>query len=131
MSALNVRFFHFGRGQSSMYNITHGLFRRIVFGVSYCHQTDKARRAQISERMTRGESNATNAATSAVLEYSERQSDRDATTRANNDAIQAAPNSRDTAGAAGDAGLRGLCDRPSYRNDPVCLRLKDSAATSR
>ena len=127
-----------------MFLFTDSLARRIMFalsflalmcvvgfGVSYCHQTDKARRAQISERMTRGESDATNAATSAVLEYSERQSDRDATTRANNDAIQAAPNSRDTAGAAGDAGLRGLCGRQAYRNDPVCLRLKDSAATSR
>lgn len=103
----------------------------IGFGLSYCHQRNVTKRAQISERMARGETSAANAATSAVLEYSERQSDRDATTRANNDAIQAAPNSRDTAGAAGDAGLRGLCDRPSYRNDPVCLRLKDSAATSR
>lgn len=103
----------------------------VGFGLSYCHQRNVTKRAQISERMARGETSAANAATSAVLEYSDRQSDRDATTRANNDAIQAAPNSRDTAGAAGDAGLRGLCDRPSYRNDPVCLRLKDSAATSR
>lgn len=123
---------------------TDRLFKRIVaamtliavlcfvaFGVSYCHQRNVTQRAQIGERMARGESNAANAATGAVIDYAERQADRDATTRNNRDAIQAAPNSNDPAGAAGDAGIRGLCERASFRNDPVCLRLKDTASVSR
>ena len=100
----------------------------IGFGLSYCHQRNVTKRAQISERMARGETAATNAATSAVIEYAERQTTRDATTNENRDKVMAAENANVSAGSAGDAGYRVLCERPAYRSDPVCVRIKGSAA---
>ena len=69
------------------------------------------------------------AATGAVIEYADRQTERDATTRDNRDQILAAPNAADSAGDTGNVGLGVLCQRPAYIADPVCVRLKGSAAT--
>ena len=101
----------------------------VGFGLSYCHQRDALKSAKANTRISRGESNAASAATGAVIEYADRQSERDATTNGNRDTILAAPDARVSAGSAGDAGYRVLCDRVSTRSDPVCVRLKGSAAT--
>lgn len=101
----------------------------IGFGLSYCHQRAQLDASRASERITRGESNAANAATSAVIEYADRQSTRDATTNENRDKILAAPDAGVSAGRSGDVGLGVLCERVSTRSDPVCVRIKGSAAT--
>ena len=100
----------------------------VGFGLSYCHQRDALKSAKANTRITRGESNAANAATGAVIDYADRQSERDATTNGNRDQILAAPNAADSAGDTGNVGLSVLCDRPALRSDPVCVRLKGSAA---
>lgn len=102
----------------------------VGFGLSYCHQRRALDAANATTRVTRGESNAANAATSAVIEYADRQSERDATTNGNRDQILAAPNAADSAGDTGNVGLSVLCSRPAYIADPVCVRLKGSAAAN-
>ena len=102
----------------------------VGFGLSYCHQRDALKSANATTRITRGESNAANAATGAVIEYADRQTERDATTRDNRDQILAAPNATDSAGDTGNVGLGVLCQRPAYIADPVCVRLKGSAAAN-
>ena len=102
----------------------------VGFGLSYCHQRRALDTANANTRITRGESNAANAATGAVIEYAERQSTRDATTNENRDKILAAENASDSAGRSGDVGLGVLCERPALRSDPVCVRLKGSAAAN-
>lgn len=102
----------------------------VGFGLSYCHQRDALKSANANTRIARGESNAANAATGAVIDYADRQSERDATTNGNRDKILAAENANASAGSAGDAGLGVLCSRPAYIADPVCVRLKGSAAAN-
>lgn len=99
--------------------------------VGLCSARDKASMADANTRIAEGQTNASNAATAAVADYADRQTDRAETERKNRDEILSAPNAGDSAGPAGDAGLRVLCERAAYRSDPVCLRLKGSAATSR
>ncbi len=101
------------------------------FGASYCHQRNVTERARIDGRVSEGETRAADAATGAVADYADRQADRVEIDRRNRDEILSAPNADDSAGDAGDVGLRVLCDRPAYRSDPICLRLKGSAAVSR
>lgn len=102
----------------------------VGFGLSYCHQRDALKSANANTRITRGESNAANAATGAVIDYADRQTERDATTRDNRDQILDAPNAADSAGDTGNVGLGVLCERPALRSDPVCVRLKGSAAAN-
>jgi hypothetical protein len=64
------------------------------------------------------------AAGEAVAGLGERELARAAKDRENRDEILRAPNARDDAGAAGDAGLVGLCRRPAYRDHPRCAGLR-------
>ena len=76
---------------------------------------------------------AARAATEAVAGLGEREAARTETTQENRVAILAATYARDDAGAAGDAGLAGLCRRAVYRDHPRCagLRRPDPAAAAR
>lgn len=65
-----------------------------------------------------GQANASQGALKALDELADQKAANDTMTKEHADAIHKAPNARDDAGAAGDAGLVGLCERPAYRDNP-------------
>lgn len=66
---------------------------------------------------------ASDASLKASGEQAQRELGQQATEQEHRDEILKAPNARDGAGAAGDVGLAGLCQRPSYRGHPRCAGL--------
>lgn len=93
---------------------------------------EAAARARAGEIFAGAQGRSSDAATGAVAELGERNLDRAELGRQNREDILNAPNAGDDAGAAGDAGLRALCLRDSYRDSPRCVRLRaqDTAPAS-
>lgn len=83
----------------------------------------QAERARTGGIMAEGSEKASQAATEAVAGLGEREADRTEINQENRDAILSAPDAKSDAGAAGAAGLDGVCRRPSYRDTPRCVRL--------
>ncbi|MFN3858094.1 MAG: hypothetical protein ACK4RV_10110 [Caulobacter sp.] len=71
-----------------------------------------------------GQANASQGALKTLDELADQKAANDTLTKEHADAIHKAPNARDDAGAAGDAGLAGMCERPSYRDRPRCVELR-------
>lgn len=69
-------------------------------------------------------------ATEAIAGLGERDTVRTTETMENRDAILAAPNARDDAGAAGDVGLASVCRRAAYRDHPRCAGLRSTHPAS-
>jgi len=67
---------------------------------------------------------ASDASMKATGEQARRELGQQATEQEHRDEILKAPNARDGAGAAGDVGLAGLCQRASYRDHPRCAGLR-------
>lgn len=92
-----------------------------------------ARVAKAGAVVAAGGERASQAAVEAVASLGEKEVAVAATDRENRDAILSKLDAKVDAGAAGDAGLRGLCRRPVYRDHPRCagLRQPGSAPASR
>ncbi|MBI1406178.1 MAG: hypothetical protein GC145_08645 [Caulobacter sp.] len=92
-----------------------------------------AARSEAEVAMSRAGSKAAGAASEAVAAMAEREADRKVRELETRDEILATPDAKTSAGAAGHAGLVGLCRRALYRDHPRCagLRRTDSAAAAR
>lgn len=71
-----------------------------------------------------GQANASRSALNTLDDVAEKKAANDTMTKEHADAIHKAPNARDDAGAAGDAGLVGMCRRAVYFDDPRCVELR-------
>lgn len=98
----------------------------IVFGVSQC---DKRRSAAAQSRVERSQadaaSNSAAEAINTVASAGKRESDSEELTRSNEKDIRNAPGAQDRVNyGVNAAGLRALCLRDAYRNDPRCRVFK-------
>lgn len=82
--------------------------------------------ARAGQAIAQGAAGAARDAQGVVIAGGAREAGIDDQTRRNQDAIQAAPNAGVPAGAVGAAGLRGLCQRPAYRDVERCRQLLGS-----
>jgi len=79
--------------------------------------------ARAGRTVAEGAAAAAGDAQAVVINNSRAESAVDRQTLENRDAILTQPNARLGAGAAGDAGLRGLCGRAAYRDVERCRQL--------
>jgi len=93
----------------------------------------EAARQRAAGEVARAGETATGAALNATAEYGERELGRAALEQETRDAVLSAPDAGADAGAAGDAGLAGLCRRAAYLDHPRCagLRRADPPAAAR
>lgn len=83
----------------------------------------RAAEAEAGAAVAGGTAKAAQDAQGVVIGNAARERATDDQTRANRDEILKAPDAGVSAGAAGDAGLRGLCKRPSLRDSGRCREL--------
>ncbi|HYE45713.1 MAG TPA: hypothetical protein VEA44_08055 [Caulobacter sp.] len=107
-----------------------GLGWRSYTGEREAREAARAKGAVITSRAGQ---TATAAALEATAGYGERELGRAALEQETRDAVLSAPDAKTDAGAAGDAGLAGLCRRAAYRDHPRCagLRGADPAPAAR
>lgn len=93
----------------------------------------EAARQRAGAEVARASDQASRAALEAVAGQGQRETDRQVREQETRDDILSAPDAGASAGAAGDAGLAGLCRRAVYRDHPRCagLRGPDSAPAAR
>lgn len=93
----------------------------------------EAARQRAGAELAQASDQATRAALEALARQGARETDRQVREQETRDDILSAPDAGASAGAAGDAGLAGLCRRALYRDHPRCagLRRPDPAATAR
>lgn len=96
----------------------------IVVGLSYCHERRKAQTAKANERVA--DAQATLGADAAITTADQvaAESENAGQTAKNREDILRAENANETAGDAGDRGLRVLCERVQYRNSERCIELR-------
>lgn len=96
-------------------------------------QAREAARQRAGAEIARASDGASRAALEAIARQGQRETDRRVQELETRDDILSAPDAGVSAGAAGDAGLAGLCRRAVYRDHPRCagLRRSDTAATPR
>ncbi len=102
-------------------------------GASARTQAREAARQRAGAEVAQASDAASRAALEAVARQGERETDRMVQDMETRDDILSAPDAGASAGAAGDAGLAGLCRRAVYRDHPRCagLRRPDSAPAAR
>ena len=93
----------------------------------------EAARQQARAEMARASDRSARAALEAMAGQGQRDMDRQVREQETRDDILSAPDAGASAGAAGDAGLAGLCRRAVYRDHPRCagLRGPDPAPAAR
>ena len=93
----------------------------------------EAVRQRAGAEVARASDQASRAALEAVAGQGQREADRQVLEKETRDDILSAPDAGASAGAAGDAGLAGLCRRAVYRDHPRCagLRRPDPAPAAR
>jgi hypothetical protein len=95
----------------------------LVF-LSWCNARERAATADAEKRVATAQANAgANAAAISDEQAADELAGADVTAR-NREDIQGAENANDTAGAAGDAGLRALCGRVQYYDSQRCAQLR-------
>ncbi|MDB5471310.1 MAG: hypothetical protein JWR84_2870 [Caulobacter sp.] len=96
-------------------------------------QAREAARQRADAAVAEASDQASRAALEAVAAQGARETDRQVHEQETRNDILSAPDAGASAGAAGDAGLAGLCRRAVYRDHPRCagLRRPDPAATAR
>jgi hypothetical protein len=88
-------------------------------------QKAKAAEARGTAIVAKGDSAASAAAAGAVADFGDRQTDRNQLDQENSRDIQNQPGAHDAiATGVHDAGIRSLCKRAAYRDDPQCVRLR-------
>jgi|GEM_PF-3389472 len=93
----------------------------------------EAARQRAGAEMARASDRSARAALEAMAGQGQRDMDRQVREQETRDDILSAPDAGASAGAAGDAGLAGLCRRAVYRDHPRCavLRGPDPAPAAR
>ena len=101
--------------------------------VGYCSSREEVARARHDATVADRQAGLGADAAKTTAGQVQAEADNAAQTGRNREEIMNAPNASETAGAAGDAGLRALCRRVSYRDSERCaeLRRADRADASR
>ena len=102
-------------------------------GQGAARASEEAARARGGQAVARAGETASQAAVEAVAIQGEKEAVVADADQENREEILTQPDAGADAGATGDAGLRGLCRRPAYRDHPRCVGLRQpgAAATSR
>jgi hypothetical protein len=107
----------------------------VVIGllVGWCQSQDDVARAEFDGRVADSQAGLGSEAAKTTAGQTQAEANNAAQTGRNREDILNAENANDSAGAAGDAGLRALCQRVSYRDSVRCaeLRRADRADASR
>lgn len=100
-----------------------GLLVIIALTLGYCSQRDKAKRSATQAEIAQAQAGLGREALDkeGAINTSERENS--AQTEKNRQDIEGATNAKDSAGDAGERGLRALCQRVQYRSDPRCAGL--------
>lgn len=95
----------------------------LVLTVGYCSQREKAKRSATQAEIAQAQAGLGREALDkeGAINTSERENA--AQTEKNRQDIEGATNAKDSAGDAGERGLRALCQRVQYRSDPRCAGL--------
>lgn len=95
----------------------------VVLTLGYCSQRDKAKRSATQAEIAQAQAGLGREALDkeGAINTSERENA--AQTEKNRQDIEGATNAKDSAGDAGERGLRALCQRVQYRSDPRCAGL--------
>lgn len=95
----------------------------VVLTVGYCSQREKAKRSATQAEIAQAQAGLGREALDkeGAINTSERENA--AQTEKNRQDIEGATNAKDSAGDAGERGLRALCQRVQYRSDPRCAGL--------
>lgn len=95
----------------------------LVLTVGYCSQREKAKRSATQAEIAQAQGGLGREALDkeGAINTSERENA--AQTEKNRQDIEGATNAKDSAGDAGERGLRALCQRVQYRSDPRCAGL--------
>ncbi len=94
-----------------------------ILVMGYCSQRDKAKRSATEAEIAQAQAGLGREALDkeGAINTSERENA--AQTEKNRQDIEGATNAKDSAGDAGERGLRALCQRVQYRSDPRCAGL--------
>lgn len=113
--------------------VAGGLIWNSVRDAGAAARAREAARQRAGAEVAQASDQATRAALEALARQGARETDRQVREQETRDDILSAPDADASAGAAGDAGLAGLCRRALYRDHPRCagLRPSDPAATAR
>lgn len=95
----------------------------LVLTLGYCSQHEKAKRSSTQAEIAQAQAGLGREALDkeGAINTSERENA--AQTEKNRQDIEGAINAKDSAGDAGERGLRALCQRVQYRSDPRCAGL--------
>lgn len=95
----------------------------VVLTIGYCSQREKAKRSATQAEIAQAQAGLGREALDkeGTINTSERENA--AQTEKNRQDIEGATNAKDSAGDAGERGLRALCQRVQYRSDPRCAGL--------
>ena len=116
-----------------MFGLTQFL-TRVVLGIAlvliivaltlgYCSQRGKAKRSATEAEIAQAQAGLGREALDKEGAISASERENAAQTEKNRQDIEGATNAKDSAGDAGERGLRHLCARMQYRSDPRCARL--------
>jgi hypothetical protein len=92
--------------------------------VGYCNARGDAAKARGEGRVADAQAGLGADAAKTTAGQVQAEADNAAQTGRNREDILNAGNAKDSAGAAGDAGLRALCGRVSYRDSQRCVELR-------
>lgn len=94
-----------------------------LFALALCNARQDAAKAQGEGRVAEAQAGLGADAAKTTAGQVQAEADNAAQTGRNREEIMNAPNASETAGAAGDAGLRALCQRVQYRGSQRCAEL--------
>lgn len=94
-----------------------------IFVLGRCSRQDEVKRAATEAEIAQAQAGLGKEALDKQGALTEAESENAAQTEKNRHDIEGASNAKDSAGDAGDRGLRALCGRMQYRDDPRCAGL--------
>lgn len=96
----------------------------LCFGLAFCHQRDKAQKARGEAAVATSQANLGKDASNITAGVVEAEKGLSEVERQNREDINNATNANESAGDAGNRGLRALCRRVQYASDPRCAGLR-------
>lgn len=103
--------------------IIAGLLVIVALTLGYCSQRKKAKRSATQAEIAQAQAGLGREALDKEGAITTSERDNAAQTEKNRQDIEGATNAKDSAGDAGERGLRALCQRMQYRSDPRCAGL--------
>lgn len=95
----------------------------LVLTLGYCSQREKAKRSATDAEIAQAQAGLGREALDKEGSINTSERENAAQTAKNRQDIEGATNAKDSAGDAGERGLRALCQRVQYRSDPRCAGL--------